>query len=143
MIPKFHPALFLGAVILLCAAWLWARPPVSAFETVARTRPRPVLVEPASIELDGAILERYAGKYEGRSGFAVNLTLKDGKLLAQSAGTINYELRATSETEFFLMVPGSSSPPGVDIVFDVARDGTVRGFAANTEFGLIEVNRVR
>ena len=23
-----HPAMFLGTVILLCAAWLWARPPV-------------------------------------------------------------------------------------------------------------------
>jgi hypothetical protein len=50
-------------------------------------------------------------------------------------------MRATSETEFYLR--GPSSPVGVDIEFDVARDGTVRGFAASTEFGLIEVKRVR
>lgn len=144
MIPKFHPAVFLGAVILLCAAWLWARPPVSAIETVARSRPRPAFVEPESIELDAAILERYAGEYEGRGGFTIDLTLKGGQLFAQSTGTIPsipFELRATSETEFFLM--GPSAPVGVDVEFDVARDGTVRGFAASTEYGLIEVKRVR
>jgi hypothetical protein len=32
---------------------------------------------------------------------------------------------------------------GIDVEFDVARDGTVRGFAANTEYGLIEMKRVR
>jgi hypothetical protein len=144
MIPKLHPAVFLGAVIVLCAAWLLVRPPVSAVETIARSAPRPAFVEPASIELDAAILERYVGKYEGRGGLTIDLTLKNGKLLAQSAGsipTIPFELRATSETEFFLQ--GPNAPVGVDIEFDVARDGTVRGFAADTEFGLIEVTRVR
>ena len=142
MIPKFHPAVFLGAVLLLCAAWLWARPPVTVVQTSTRSAPRPAIVEPVSIELDTAILERYAGTYEGRGGFTVDLSVKDGKLLAQSAGTlpIPYELRATTETKFFLM--GPSAPVGVDIEFDVARDGTVRGFAASTEFGLIEVTRV-
>ena len=114
MIPKFHPAVFLGAVILVCAAWLWVRPPVSAIETVARGRPRPALVVPKSIELDQALLERYVGRYEGRGGFAIDLTLKRGTLFAQGVGSmpsIPYELRATSETEFFLMVPGSPNPP--------------------------------
>ena len=104
----FHPALFLGAVILLCTAWLWARPPEPVVERLARSSPRPALVEPASIALDTAILERYAGKYEGRGGFTVDLTLKNGKLFAQSVGTmpsIAMELRATSETEFFLKGP--------------------------------------
>jgi hypothetical protein len=145
MIPTFHPGIFLGAVIALCTAWLWARPPVSAVETIARGGgPRPAVVDPASIELDTAILERYAGKYEGRGGFTIDLTLKDGKLFAQSASTmpsIPFELRPTSQTEFFLKSPGATI--GVDIEFDVARDGTVRGFAANTEFGVIEVERVR
>ncbi len=146
MNPKFHPAEFLAAVNLVSAAWLWVLPPVTAIETVARGRPRPALVVPESIELDQAILERYVGRYEGRGGFPNDLTLKRGKLFAQGVGSmpsIPYELRATSETEFFLMVPGSLLPPGVDVEFDIARDGTVRGFAANTEFGLIEVKRVR
>ena len=140
----FHPAIFLIAVIVLCTGWLWARPPVTAVPTFARGGPRPALVEPASIELDTAILERYAGKYEGR-GITIDLTLKDGKLLAQSAGalpSIPLEMGPRSQTEFFLKAPGVGMP-GVDIEFDVARDGTVRGFAANTEFGVIEVERVR
>jgi hypothetical protein len=141
MILKLHPAVFLGAVTLLCAAWLSMRPPVSAIETVARGQPRPAIVEPHSIDLDAAMLERYAGKYEGRSGFTIDVTMKGDKLFAQSVGSIPFELRATSETEFFLMGPGA--PVGVDVRFDVARDGTVRGFAAHTEFGLIEVERVR
>ena len=144
MLPKFHPSVFLGAVILLCTAWLWARPPVSAIETVARGRTRPALVEPASIELDPAILERYVGTYEGRGGFTADLSMKDGKLLVRSAVAIPFELRATSETEFFLKARDAFAPlPGVTVEFDVARDGTVRGFAANTEFGVIEVKRVR
>jgi hypothetical protein len=141
----FHPAVFLGAVVVLCAAWLWAKPPEPVVERLARNSPRRAIVDPKSIALDAAILERYAGKYEGRGGFAIDLALKDGKLFAQSVGTlpsIAMELRATSETEFFLKGANGVSP-GVDIEFDVARDGTVRGFAASTEFGLIEVSRVR
>jgi Domain of unknown function (DUF3471) len=141
----FHPAMFLGTVILLCTAWLWARTPEPVVERLARNSPRPAVIEPASIKLDAAILERYAGNYEGRGGFTIDLALKDGKLFAQSVGTmpsIAMELRATSETEFFLKGANGASP-GVDIEFDVARDGTVRGFAASTEFGVIEVKRVR
>jgi uncharacterized protein DUF3471 len=144
MIPKLHPAVFLGAVLLLCTAWLWVRPPpVGAVATITRSTPRPALVTPASIKLDTAILKRYVGKYEGRGGFIVDLTLKDGRLLAQSPGAmpIPFELRATTETKFFLM--GPAAPIGVDVEFDVERDGTVRGFAANTEYGLIEVKRIR
>ncbi len=142
----FHPAMFLGTVILLCTAWLWARTPEPVVERLARNSPRPAVIEPASIKLDAKILARYAGNYEGRGGFAIDLTLKDGKLLAQGAGTMptmQFEVRPISETEFFLKNPGGGAPVGVDIEFDVAADGTVRGFEANTEFGLIEVKRVR
>lgn len=134
----FHPAIFLSTVILICTAWLWARPPVTLVPTYARSgTPRPAVVERASIMLDTAILERYAGQYEGRGGFIVDLTLKDGRLLGRAQGTVPFELAATSETEFFI------KNMGYDVEFDVARDGTVRGFAANTEYGLIEVKRVR
>jgi hypothetical protein len=134
----FHPAIFLGTVILLCTAWLWARPPVPVVPTFARGgAPRPAVVARESITLDPAILGRYAGRYEGRGGFAIELTLKDGKLLGQLGGSVPFELGATSETEFF--VKGM----GYDVRFDVADDGTVRGFASDTEFGLIQVKRVR
>jgi hypothetical protein len=141
-----HPSMFLGTVIVLCAVWLWARPPEPVVERLARSSPRPALVEPESIELDSAVLERYAGKYQGRDGFTVDLALKGGRLFAQSVGTmptIPFEMRPTSQTHFFLQGPYGSPSIGVDIEFDVARDGTVRGLAARTEFGLIEVKRVR
>lgn len=142
----FHPAMFLGAAILLCTAWLLARPPVPVVRTFApsSSAARVAPVRRAWIELDAAVLERYAGQYAGRGGFAIDLTLKDGKLFAQSMGampSIPFEMRATSQTEFFLEGPGA--PVGVDIAFDLARDGTVRGFSANTEFGVIEVTRAR
>ena len=98
------------------------------------------------IELGQALLERYVGQYEGRGGFVVDVTARGGRLFLQSVDTwpsAPFELRATSETKFFLMVPGSPNPPNVDIEFEVARDGTVRGFAASTEFGLVKVKRVR
>ena len=134
----FHPAMFLGTVILLCAAWLWARPPELVVERLARSSPRPARVEPASITLDTAILERYVGKYEGRGGFTVDLNLKDGRLLlGYGQGAVPFELSARSETEFFI------KGMGYDVEFDVADDGTVRGFATNTEYGFIEVKRVR
>jgi hypothetical protein len=134
----FHPAIFLGTVILLCTAWLWARPPMPAAQTFARGgAPRPAVVARESITLDRALLERYAGQYEGRGGFTIDLILKDGKLLGRIQDTVPFELGATSETEFF--VEGM----GYDVEFDVGADGTVRGFTSNTEYGLIEVKRVR
>lgn len=135
----FHPAVFLGTVVLLCTAWLWARPPVSAIDMFARSAPRRTApVDPVGITLDSAILERYAGKYEGRGDFAVELTLKDGKLFAPNpSGTVAFELVPISETEFF--VKGLR----YDLEFAVAGDDRVRGFAVNTEYGLIEATRVR
>ena len=134
----FRPAVFLGTVIVLCSAWLWARP-APTVDTFARSAPRRVAsVDPVGITLDSAALERYAGRYEGRGDFAVELTLKNGKLFAPNPpGTVAYELVPLSETEFF--VKGLR----YNVEFDVADDGTVRGFATNTEFGLIEVTRVR
>jgi hypothetical protein len=130
------PGLFLGGAVLLCTAWLAVRQPV-VLEIQSRNGPRPTRVEPPSIELDTAVLERYAGGYEGRGDLAVTLTLKDGKLVLESNASIPDELRATSETEFFL------KGMGFDIAFDVDDDGTVRGFTADTDYGAIRLKRVR
>lgn len=69
-----QPASFLGAAILFCATWLSLRPPVPAVETAARAEPRLAPVVPPSIELEPALLERYICRYEGRGGFAVDVT---------------------------------------------------------------------
>jgi hypothetical protein len=130
---------FLGGAIALCALWLWLRPalPPAASVPSAAGTPRPARVERPSITLDAATLERYVGTYEGRANFLVELTLKNGRLFLQSPGvTVPFELLATSETEFFL------KDAGVDVKFRV-EDGVVEGFSANTEFGVIAVQRVR
>jgi len=130
---------FLGGAIALCALWLWLRPalpPEASVPSAAGAR-RPARVERPSITLDAATLERYVGKYEGRANFVVELTLKNGHLFAQSPGvTVPFEMLATSETEFFL------KDAGVDVEFRV-EDGVVKGFSANTELGVIAVQRVR
>jgi hypothetical protein len=130
---------FLGGAILLCALWLALRPPLPPAGTAPASSgaARTVRVERASIILDAALLERYVGEYEGRQGFTVELTLKNGRLFARSPGTVQFELLPTSETEFFLKGGG-----GVDVKFRV-EDGVVKGFAANTEYGIVLVDRVR
>jgi hypothetical protein len=133
----FHPALFLGAVVVLCTVWLAARPAPTAVAFAANAPRRPALVERGSIELDAAVLERYVGRYEGRGDYGVDLVRRGNALFAQSPGLIVVELRAISETEFFL------KGMGWDLEFDVGADGNVRGFAVNTEYGLVEMERVR
>jgi hypothetical protein len=137
MTRAIHPAFFLCGALLFCAVWLWSRPFAPAEQTLARRGLAPAIVEPAFIEIDTAVLERYVGKYEGRGDFTAELTLKNGKLVVQAPGIAPFEFRAISETEFFL------KGAGVPIKFDVGRDGTVRGFAADTEFGVIKMKRVR
>lgn len=133
-----HPAIFLGTVVAFCAVWLWLRPPPIIDLTAPHAGTRPVRVERTSIALDPAILGRYAGKYEGRGDFRVDLTLEGGKLFAESPGVMPpVEVRAESETEFFL------DKMGYDVEFDVGRDGTVRGFDVDTEYGLIRLTRLR
>ncbi len=134
-----HPSVLLGGAIVLCSVWLWLRPEVPPVATTptARGNPRPARVEPASITLDTATLERYVGKYEGRANFTVELRLDKGRLFAQAPGVmVPFEMLATSETEFFL----KGMP--VELKFRV-EDGIVEGFVANTEFGVMIVDRVR
>jgi hypothetical protein len=42
-----------------------------------------------------------------------------------------------------LKSPNFNAAVDTELEFDVARDGTVRGFAASTPFGPVEVKRVR
>jgi Domain of unknown function (DUF3471) len=133
-----NPFVFLGGAIALCAVWLALRPPLPSEATapLPSGAPRAGAPERASIDLHPATLERYVGTYEGRQRFTVELTMKNGHLLAQSPGDmVPFEMLATSETEFFL------KGAGVDVEFRV-EDGVVKGFVANTEFGVVIMERV-
>jgi hypothetical protein len=131
-----HPALFLSGALVFCTLWLWLKPvelPVATASTPRIARPAR-----ASITLDLAILERYVGRYEGRADFTVDLSMKDGRLYAQSPGYVPFEMLATSELEFFL-----KESPDVDVKFRLDGRGSVLGFDAATPYGPMSVDRAR
>jgi hypothetical protein len=130
-----HPAVFLSGALVFCALWLSLGPEPPPIATAPRRSAQPAR---ASIELDAAILERYAGRYEGRADFTVDLSLKDGRLYAQSPGTVPFEMLATSETEFFL-----KQSPDFDVKFRLDGRGAVIGFDAATPYGPVSVDRAR
>jgi hypothetical protein len=132
-----HPALFLAGCIAFCALWL-ALVPVEPPPVPAGVRRNAAQPTRATVQLDPAILERYVGRYEGRGDFTVDMSLKDGRLYAQSPGTIQFEMLATSETEFFL-----KETTGIDVEFRLDGAGEVAGFDADTPYGPLSLDRVR
>jgi len=132
-----HPAVFLSGALVFCALWLSLGPEPPPIATPSASR-RSVQPARASIELDVAILERYAGRYEGRADFTVDLSMKDGRLYAQSPGTVPFEMLATSEIEFYL-----KESPDIDVKFRFDGRGTVLGFDAATPYGPVSVDRAR
>ena len=131
-----HPAVFLSGAIVFCALWL-SLVPVESPPAPAGVR-RSAQPARTTIKLDTAVLERYAGRYEGRANFTVDLTIKDGRLYAQSPGTVPFEMVATSETEFFL-----KESPDMRATFRLDGRGAVTGFDAATPYGPLSLERAR
>lgn len=133
-----HAAVFLVGALLFSCLWLWLRPPLPSPDTAGASRAsRPARAQRSSITLDATTLERYVGRYAGRGGFTAELTLKNGRLFAQSSGGTPFELTAASKTEFF--IKGAD----VDVKFRLDDGGRVEGFVADTEFGVLYADRVR
>jgi hypothetical protein len=133
-----HPAVFLSAAIVLCALWLWLEPVQPPFENMTTTRRDPRTPR-ESIKLDAAILERYAGHYEGRADFVADLSVKDGRLyIASPSIGAPWEMLATSEDTFFL-----KESPDIDVKFRIDRRGNVTGFDAATPYGPMRMSRER
>jgi hypothetical protein len=132
-----HPAVFLSGALVFCALWLWLEPVQRPFENMTTSR-SDVRAANTSIKLDPAILER--GRYEGRADFAVDLSMKDGRLYlyAQTARIASFEMLATSELEFFL-----KESPEILVKFRVDRRGGVTGFDAATPYGPMRLSRAR
>ncbi len=131
-----HPAVFLFGCITFCALWL-SLVPVEPPPVPAGVR-RNAQPARASAELDTPMLEPYVGHYRGRGDFTVDMTMKDGRLYAQSPGTIQFEMLATSEIEFFL-----KESPDIDVKFRLDGRGTVTGFDATTPYGPVSLDRAR
>lgn len=133
-----HPALFLSGALVFCALWLWWQPVQPSIEPATSAPRRGARPVRASIELEPAILGRYAGRYEGRADFTVDLSMNNGRLYAQSPGTVPFEMVATSEIEFYL-----KESPDIDVKFRLDGRGAVIGFDATTPYGPLSVDRAR
>jgi Domain of unknown function (DUF3471) len=53
-----------------------------------------------AIEIDSSILRRYLGSYELEPEFILSIRLNDNQLIGQASGQDEFELFASSETEF-------------------------------------------
>ena len=74
-----------------------------------------------AVEIDPAILGRYAGKYELAPGAIITVTVEEGKLMVQLTGQPKLEVYPESETKFFYTVVKAQ------ITFQVDTAGTVKG----------------
>jgi hypothetical protein len=132
-----HPAVFLLGCLAFCALWL-SFVPVEPPPVPPGIR-RNVQPQRASIKLDAAVLERYAGHYVGRGDNTADLSVKDGRLYIESAAIAwPWEMLPTSEAEFFL-----KESPDIDVKFRVDGSGTVTGFDAATPYGPMSFKRAR
>jgi hypothetical protein len=132
---------FLIGSLLLSVTWLALRAPPPAPRNVKAfgagrpaSQPR---VERKTIELDTEVLRRYVGSYRLDLGLDVALEVESGKLFARSEGAPRYELRATSETEFYI------AEIDADVAFDVEGAGRAVGFTARLPTGTISAKRTR
>ncbi|HUO65897.1 MAG TPA: DUF3471 domain-containing protein [Gammaproteobacteria bacterium] len=138
---SIHPLVFLLGSLLFSVTWLVLRappPPPRSVTALGSGRPAPrPHAERKTIELEPEILRRYAGSYRLDVGTDVALAVDAGKLVAQAEGAPRYELRATSETEFY--IPEIDA----DVAFELDGAGRAVSFAAHLPTGTIIAKRTR
>jgi len=136
---EIHPLAFLVGSLLLCATWLALRPtppppitPGTAFAArAAHARER------KTIELPADVLSRYVGSYLLDQTVEIKMQLDGSRLFAISEGTPRYELKPTSEKDFYL--PDLDT----DVAFEVDANERVVGFSAKLPMGTITAKRAR
>jgi Domain of unknown function (DUF3471) len=137
---EIHPLVFLVGSLLLCTAWLSLRPAPPAPTTQAaafRARAAAHASEHKTIELPQEVLQRYVGAYRIDATIAVAIELDGGRLFAAATDTPRYELRPTSETEFYL--PDLDA----DLAFELDAAGQAASFAVRLPTGTIVAKRAR
>jgi hypothetical protein len=130
---------FIGS-LLLCAAWLSLRPappaPVTsaaAFAARAAAHAR----ERKTIELSADVLSRYVGSYRLDESIEISMQLDAGRLFAVTPNTPRYELKPTSEKEFYV------ADLDADVVFASDGSGRVLSFTASLPTGTITAKRAQ
>jgi hypothetical protein len=137
---EVHPLVFLIGSLLLCAAWLSLRPAPPAPVTSAAAFAARVAAhshEHKTVELPPEVLSRYVGSYRIDESIEVAIELDVGRLFAVAQDTPRYELKPTSEKEFYL------PELDADVAFEVDASGRALSFAARLPTGTITAKRAR
>jgi D-alanyl-D-alanine-carboxypeptidase/D-alanyl-D-alanine-endopeptidase len=79
------------------------------------------VAERIEVEVPESVLRRYVGEYELRPAFTINVTLENGRLVAQSTGQQKAAIFPESETKFF------SRSANVQLTFTRDTSGAVTG----------------
>lgn len=119
---------------------------VSAVGDIARHILRPVipLAAPAGvapqkkeIQVDPALFDRYAGRYEPGPGAVFTITREGDALMIQLPGIPKLRLRAESERDFFV-----AENTRVTVSFEIGADGRVTGLILKSPAGDARAARV-
>lgn len=71
------------------------------------------------VEVDPAVLQKYAGGYQVSADMTFTITAEAGHLFGQATGQPKFEIFPTSETDFFAMIAD------IKLHFEVGADGAV------------------
>lgn len=71
------------------------------------------------VEVDPAVLQKYAGSYQVSADMTFTITAEAGHLFGQAPGQPKFEIFPTSETDFFAMIAD------IKLHFEVGADGAV------------------
>ena len=137
---EIHPLVFFFGSLLLCAIWLSLRPapplpltPGAAFAARVQAHAR----ERKTIELAPEVLSRYVGSYRLDGTIEIAIEVDAGHLFAVAEATPRYELKPTSEKEFYV------ADLDADVAFDVDAAGRAASFTAKLPTGTITAKRAR
>lgn len=99
-----YPPKKLG-VVVLCNTAVDSTTPLAEkiLQSALGMKPEPVAVR-KTIQVAPDILKTYAGTYALSILFGIQITVEDGKLMAEATGQDKFQLFAESETEFFYKV---------------------------------------
>jgi hypothetical protein len=75
--------------------------------------------QPPAVEVNPAVLQKYAGSYQVKPDMVLTITAEAGHLFAEVPGQPKFELFPTSETEFFAKIAE------IKLHFEVGADGAV------------------
>jgi CubicO group peptidase (beta-lactamase class C family) len=86
---------------------------------IAYGEPYDIPGQASAVEVDPAVLQKYAGSYQVSADMAVTITAEAGHLFAEVPGQPKFELFPTSETEFIAKIAD------IKLHFEVGADGAV------------------